>query len=100
MADHNYNRPYRTNDPNRRPSAQAPSNASSNDPLAELARLIGQNDPFAEFNPPGSRSHQDARAPASNAADWQQSGDPAHDDFFRRPAAHSSHADDRFADDE
>ena len=32
----------------------------SNDPLAELARLIGQNDPFAEY---GGRQNASARAP-------------------------------------
>jgi hypothetical protein len=98
MADQNHNRPYRANEPNRRPSTQAPSNSSGNDPLAELARLIGQNDPFAEYNPSGSRPRADMRAPAANPADWKQTSDPAHDDFFRRPAAHSSYSDDQDAD--
>jgi hypothetical protein len=100
MADQNYNRPYRANDPNRRPNPQAPSNAPGNDPLAELARLIGQNDPFADYNSSASRSREDSQAPAASRADWQQSSDPAHDDFFRRPAAHSSHSDDHDAADD
>jgi hypothetical protein len=99
MADQNYNRPYRTNDPNRRPNTPAPNSAPANDPLAELARLIGQNDPFAEFNPAGSRPHEDSQAPDGSPADWQHSRDPAHDDFFRNPAAHSSYSDDHDAED-
>jgi hypothetical protein len=99
MADQNYNRPYRANDQNRRPSPQGPTPASGNDPLAELARLIGQNDPFAEYNPSASRAHEDSRAPAASPTDWQPSSDPAHDDFFRHPAAHSSYSDDQDADD-
>ena len=51
MADNNTSR-FRSNDPYGR---GAPSAAPTNDPLAELARLIGQNDPFAEF---GTRPEQ------------------------------------------
>ena len=36
------------------PSAGA-SAGSGSDPLAELARLIGQNDPFSEFGRDGAR---------------------------------------------
>ena len=45
MADDNSAR-YRSNDPFGRGPAPA---APANDPLAELARLIGQNDPFSEY---------------------------------------------------
>ena len=45
MADDQSQRPYRASEPPLRGSAKAPGN----DPLAELARLIGQTDPFAEF---------------------------------------------------
>ncbi len=46
MADDSYNRTYRTSErPAREPSAPAPEPPP--DPLVELARLIGQNDPFA-----------------------------------------------------
>ena len=34
---------------------RAGASDAANDPLAELARLIGQNDPFAEFPPPATR---------------------------------------------
>ena len=45
MADNNTSR-FRSSDPFGRGSG---ASAPANDPLAELARLIGQNDPFAEF---------------------------------------------------
>jgi hypothetical protein len=46
-----------------RGSAKAPAS----DPLAELARLIGQTDPFAEF---GRETARRAAAPAGERADW------------------------------
>ncbi len=52
MADDNNQRPYRPGD------ARAPATANTaggNDPLAELARLIGQSDPFAEFGRDNTR---------------------------------------------
>jgi sporulation related protein len=45
MADDQSQRPYRASEPPVRSAAKLPGN----DPLAELARLIGQTDPFAEF---------------------------------------------------
>jgi hypothetical protein len=60
MADDHSQRPYRGNEtPARGPSG----GTSGSDPLAELARLIGQNDPFSEFGRVGGR-----RAPAPPAA--------------------------------
>jgi hypothetical protein len=47
MADDQNQRPYRLNEP--LPRATPAASASGSDPLAELARLIGQNDPFAEY---------------------------------------------------
>src|SRR6478752_6617268 len=56
MADNNSSR-FRSSDPLGRGSG---SPAPANDPLAELARLIGQNDPFAEFGArPGEGQQQD-----------------------------------------
>jgi SPOR domain len=46
MADEQDHRPIRSNETSGRAASSA---AAANDPLAELARLIGQNDPFAEF---------------------------------------------------
>jgi SPOR domain len=54
MADNHSQRPYRPNEaPARNAPAAAPSSAG--DPLAELARLIGQSDPFAEFGRTNAR---------------------------------------------
>ena len=73
MADDHNQRPYRTNDPYGRGGAPVP--AAPGDPLAELARLIGQNDPFSEFGRDGARR--------SNALDPRQ---PPHDPAMDRPA--------------
>jgi hypothetical protein len=62
MAEEQSQRPYRASEPPSRSHARA----SNNDPLAELARLIGQTDPFGEFR------RDTARRPAAPAdrADW------------------------------
>ena len=64
MADDHSQRPYRSNEP---PARNAPgvTSGSGSDPLAELARLIGQSDPFAEF---GSNNARHAAPPP--AAEW------------------------------
>jgi hypothetical protein len=50
MADDHSQRSYRSNDAlARREQPKAHSTSSGNDPLAELARLIGQSDPFGEY---------------------------------------------------
>lgn len=82
MADNTQRRSFPLNDPYRHdPSdsygrdtaAQSAGNGQGNDPLAELARLIGQNDPFAQFNRDSTRaaSRQAAAAPAPDT-DWQE----------------------------
>ena len=51
-----------------------------NDPLAELARLIGQNDPFSEFNR-GRAAHEPPRPAAPEPqAEWRPPAQ-AHDDY-------------------
>lgn len=66
MSDDHSQRPYRSNDTIARGApAKAPGSPSGSDPLAELARLIGQNDPFAEFGRDGGR-----RPAAPPTADW------------------------------
>jgi hypothetical protein len=64
MADDHNQRPYRLTEP---PARNAPgaTPAPSSDPLAELARLIGQSDPFAEF---GRDSERRAAPPAAPVA--------------------------------
>jgi hypothetical protein len=66
MADDLPQRPYRSALPPTRGPAASTAPAG-NDPLAELARLIGQNDPFAEFG-----RQADANVPRQSAAalDW------------------------------
>jgi hypothetical protein len=77
MADDNSLRSYRSNDPLRRSAAPAgPGEQGGSDPLAELARLIGQNDPFAEFGRNSARGAEPR--PPQHAApqatpDWRQS---------------------------
>jgi hypothetical protein len=77
MADNNQ-RPYRTTNEPGRPAVRG---ASGNDPLAELARLIGQTDPFAEFgrNQQAQQQAAPSRAPVSEwpAHDWQQQASSA-----------------------
>src|SRR5262249_27350332 len=84
MADDNTLRPYRSSDPYRRaPEPSRPSEeASARDPLAELARLLGQSDPFADFGRSHSRQGQQEAhdAPATAPDDWQ--GAPAHEPQF------------------
>jgi hypothetical protein len=64
MADDQSQRPYRASEPPVRSAAKP----SGNDPLAELARLIGQTDPFAEF---GRESARRASAPPpGERSDW------------------------------
>jgi hypothetical protein len=56
--------------------------ASARDPLAELARLLGQSDPFADFGRSHSRQGQQGAhdAPATAPDDWQ--GAPAPEPQF------------------
>ena len=64
MADDQSQRPYRASEPPVRSAAKA----TGNDPLAELARLIGQTDPFAEF---GRETARRASAPQpGERSDW------------------------------
>jgi hypothetical protein len=102
MAD-NTLRPYRSSDPYRR-AAEPPrpsQEASARDPLAELARLLGQSDPFADLGRSNSRERQqDAHdAPATAPENWQgaQVRDPqfAAGDTPRRSAQGSSYGSSR-----
>lgn len=62
MAEENL-RSYRATEPERRGSANRTSQGGS-DPLAELARLIGQNDPFADIGREAVRAAPAAPPPA------------------------------------
>ena len=73
MADDNNSR-YRSSDPYGRPSA---AGQPGSDPLAELARLIGQNDPFGEAG-------RDSRPPAQQQPSY--GSHPHHAEHAPQPA--------------
>jgi SPOR domain len=64
MAEDQFQRAFRASEP----PVRGPAKTPGNDPLAELARLIGQTDPFGEF---GRESARRAPAPRSDEfSDW------------------------------
>src|SRR5262252_1090460 len=96
MADDNTLRPYRSSDPYRRVAepSRPGEEASARDPLAELARLLGQSDPFADFGRSHSRQGQqeahDAPATAGDAQlGWGQGSSHASSHAASRDYTHS-----------
>jgi len=84
MADGNNQRPFPSNEPYVRGAPAAASAPGSGDPLAELARLIGQNDPFSEF----PRDPRRAAAQQQNAAPPVEWGaQPGHSAYPSPPMA-------------
>ena len=82
MADDNTQRPYRSNPvPTRNAPGVAPG-TSGNDPLAELARLIGQTDPFAEYGRQNVAQRAAAPQPAG-VPEW--SAQPAAGTVYAQP---------------
>jgi hypothetical protein len=81
---------YRQNhqDDSRARDTTPDSRPAQNDPLAELARLIGQNDPFAEFgraNAHAAQAQQAQRDSVAPAPEWlNRSGNAAP---YQEPAA-------------
>jgi hypothetical protein len=75
MADDSRLRSYRSNDPYQR-AAEPSEEANARDPLAELARLLGQSDPFAELGRTNQRPREARDAPATAPADWQAAAAP------------------------
>ena len=73
MADDTYSRGYRND---RRDRAGASDSSPATDPLTELARLIGQSDPFAPDRKRQPEQHPDDRY--GTASEPQQYADPAH----------------------
>jgi hypothetical protein len=73
MADDSRLRSYRSNDPYRRAAEAAPpgEEAGARDPLAELARLLGQSDPFAELGRSNPRPREAQAAPTTAPVDWR-----------------------------
>jgi len=83
MADDSRQRSFRSNEPYRRAAEPPRANDGGGDPLAELARLIGQSDPFAEF---GRASQREAPPAPRQPSNYRQQEDYAHPDSYP-PAA-------------
>jgi hypothetical protein len=87
MADNTF-RSYRSHDPLAR--GQAGPRGAASDPLAELARLIGQGDPYAE-----GATHQDTTAPGwapeERYAEADHRADEPYDPPAPPPATYQSH---------
>lgn len=91
MAEHPY-RGYRIEDgrePHRAPDRSADErswSASNNDPLAELARLIGQDDPFASAAPRSAQEPRPGRgAPTGYDEPAAYNEEPEAPDWLTRP---------------
>jgi hypothetical protein len=94
MADDSILRSYRSNEPARRASAPPAGSrdVGSSDPLAELARLIGQSDPFAEQQERGSRHATEARPRADFApSDWRSTAAAMARESMRNPPVAEEH---------
>src|SRR5215212_7260651 len=79
MADDNRLRSFQSSDPSRRDALPASERSRANDPLAELARLIGQGDAFAEQAPNTTRDAANSRQyvpPAPETTDWRDRPPP------------------------
>lgn len=96
MADDSTFRSTRPGSPYGRPDKSA---RPSDDPLAELARLIGKNDPYAEFglrephpeqpeenDPTAEYVRDDRYGDRHYESSAQQDYEPQHDEGFRHPA--------------
>src|SRR5262245_14686820 len=97
MADDHTLGSYRSTDPQRRASEPARPNeqAGSGDPLAELARLIGQSDPFAEFGRSSRRAaRQQAQPQATSPATAEQRYAPAQEQWHAPASEQQFAADD------
>ncbi len=71
-------------------SSEIPSNPpseSANDPLAELARLIGQSDPFTDVKRAGARKPSDFSTGDRPAPEWLARPASAEPDDFEAPPA-------------
>jgi hypothetical protein len=80
MADQRYLDSFRNGESKPRSAAASGArSASGNDPLAELARLIGQNDPFAEFPRQPTPQSPPAYEVQPQAADWHDAAGATED---------------------
>jgi hypothetical protein len=107
MADDNRSQGYRAGDPYARPKPQA-STPAAGDPLAELARLIGQqNDSNPSYRqtgswvPPGQADRRSAPAVDPYAQPVEPYADPAYGQgapYGQQPHTDPRYADPRYAD--
>src|SRR5882724_7071142 len=100
MADNRRNRPEYSDDA----YESKPQGTPQGDPLAELARLIGQNDPFADVSRQ-DLGRQVARKPLDVAAndrpapEWlSRPAQPADEGEYEHPAPRASSAPTRYRD--
>src|SRR5262245_19563962 len=96
MADDNTFRSYRRN-------TQPSGEPGGGDPLAELARLLGQNDPFGDYGQGNRRS--DGREPqhaARKTSDWRKTAAamPAYDSYPEETVPSAPRTEQHFAADE
>jgi SPOR domain len=93
MADDNTRRSFRSNEPYRREAESLRTDDQGSDPLAELARLIGRNDPFAELGRSQPRQAAQPEPQHAGRDDWRHppAREPnfGHDDFASREAQNS-----------
>lgn len=82
MADNNF-RSYRSRDPVAREGADQTARRSAGDPLAELARLIGKSDPFADSGRHETHGAERADDAPSSGPEW---GADDNDPEQQRPA--------------
>src|SRR5437667_4538016 len=77
--------------------SSSPAREPSNDPLAELARLIGQSDPFTDLKGRGTpRNPLDSMRAGDRPAPEQRRSAP---EWLARPAPPADHQDDHYQDD-
>jgi SPOR domain len=104
MADNNRYRSTRPGDSYRRAPEPAPPSErmGGSDPLAELARLIGKRDPYAEFGLSSSpREQQEGYSTRSSAHDdWRDAPSPElYANRYEEPSpeSHGAHAPESYA---
>lgn len=85
MADDHSQRPYRSSESIARAGQGKPA-ASGSDPLAELARLIGQSDPFGEFSRENARRSGGTPPRAEPLAAPVAAPKPPQQDYYAAPS--------------
>jgi hypothetical protein len=91
MAEDSFSRSYRSSEPARRAGAPvAPRDSARDaggDPLAELARLIGQNDPFTDPARNSGHPNEGRARGAAPPSDWRKTAAAIARESMRDPPA-------------